>query len=85
MRDYNLRSFSQYFVKAADNEWHLRANTHAERIVEMVCVEQKHLFAMTVDGTMKRLVEQEDSSLQFNGIDFRNRSACAIRYRNIRL
>lgn len=60
-------------MKAADNEWHLRANTHDERIFEMVCVEQKHLFAMTVDGTMKRLAEHNDS-LEFNEIDFCNRS-----------
>lgn len=59
-------------MKAADNEWHLRAATHDERIVEMVCVEQKFLFAVMVDGTMKRLAD--DDRLQFVEIGFCNRS-----------
>lgn len=67
-------------MKAADNEWHLRVTSHDERIVEMVCVEQKYVFAMMVDGTVKRLAEND--SFQFNEIGFCNRSECAIRMRN---
>lgn len=58
-------------MKAADNEWHLRATTHDERIAEMVCVEQKILFAVMFDGSMKRLAD--DDRLQFGEIGFRNR------------
>lgn len=67
------QSCLQYFVKASDNnnEWHLRANWHDERIVDMVCVEQKHLFVLTRDGSVKRLADGDP--LQFVEIDFRNR------------
>lgn len=56
----------------ADNEWHLRATSHDERIMEMVCVKQKYVFAMMDDGTVKRLAD--DDSFQFNEIGFRIRS-----------
>lgn len=75
----NAISSSQYFVRAATdiNGWHLRATSHDERgIVEMVCVEQKYVFAMMADGSVKRLAEND--SLQFNEIGFRNRSECAF-------
>lgn len=63
-------------MKGADNEWHLRAAaTHDERIAEMICVEQKVLCAVMVDGTMKRLAD--DDRLQFELIGFRNRSGNA--------
>lgn len=66
----------QYFVKMTDNEWHLRATLHDERIVEMVCVEQKYVFAMMDDGTVKRLAD--DDSFQFNEIGFRIRSGTVL-------
>lgn len=71
-----MRFLRQYFVKTADNEWYLRASTHDEQIVDMVVVEQKYVFAMMVDGSVKRLAEND--LLEFNEIGFRNRFECVI-------
>lgn len=63
-------------MKTAENEWYLRASAQDEQIVGMVGVEQKYVFAMMVDGCVKRLADND--LLEFNEIGFRNRFECVI-------